>query len=393
MDRIYKELDMLTLCRFRKRNISRVLFFLITISCLGRVWIVGHDPGDLPNAEIAVNDSAGIGDTVYVKPGIWCDEDTGLIFIDDDKTFSGFPGANRDSILLYYSISLAKGHLSNMTICPTLGYFHVGSYFDKAVMDSCRIQMVIELTVEWAPIPYVNTDYPIIIRDCIIQPLLRMWYPRDAKIGLYITSHDDYYYIYPDNIFIYRNTFIECDVGIYSTPEFPPFYSYCPEFDITNNYWGTTDSAYVDNHIFNSIDRWDWFEYSWYPFLEFPFESLTSFPSDTLEFPGVRYNNFLDCDIFADCWASTDIHENKEDISNEIKIYPQPIKANIVISGNQMLSSFDLFDITGRRVLSNRIDDYRVNINIDEKVNNGVYFYILRTKESKTKTGRLIIVR
>lgn len=107
-------------------------------------------------------------------------------------------------------------------------------------------------------------------------------------------------------------------------------------------------------------------------------------------------NSSLQCfsengiNIIGDCQISTDIM-NDHLVIEKIEVFPNPSSYKINIrSSIEKLSCFELFNISGQRVLIKQLSAYEANINIS-KLKSGLYFFRTRTVDNKYQKGKLII--
>ena len=89
-------------------------------------------------------------------------------------------------------------------------------------------------------------------------------------------------------------------------------------------------------------------------------------------------------------------HEIKDDIKNiqEQKklfdIYPNPTKEIITIKFANYIenSKFELFDLQGKIVYNEKINESNNSIHLNQ-LSNGIYFYIISTDGKSLQTGKL----
>ena len=75
----------------------------------------------------------------------------------------------------------------------------------------------------------------------------------------------------------------------------------------------------------------------------------------------------------------------------DIQVYPNPTKQFIYISGNYTIPAvLNVYDITGRKILNERITSKNQKINI-ERYSKGMYFYKLMIADHPHESGKIII--
>jgi hypothetical protein len=74
--------------------------------------------------------------------------------------------------------------------------------------------------------------------------------------------------------------------------------------------------------------------------------------------------------------------------ANEFAVYPNPATNHIVVKTTQVDGIFELYDLTGRRVMRFAILDYTTRVDISELAS-GTYYY--RVKGMESNNGKIIV--
>lgn len=396
---IFKTRGSSNMCRLIQQSINLVLcsLFLLTPIAWSRVWVVGHGPGDIPSIVDAVNDSSGEGDTVYVREGIWSYDSLGYrgIWIDNGQLVAGYPGTDRDSVIIdLVSISMHLGHLKG--VYAYVSYFKLYSYWwwEDVTVEDCHIIGPIEMEL-WAyyDSTIIDTHACVKIFDCLVDSAGREsggihFDNLGISIEIFGSPSDT---LYVRNLFVYRNNFKNLRRGLETYDNFWPEgdYTNCRGFNITYNWFGTTDTTEILNKIHNDGMS----EYLWNPFLSEPFESLDYHTMDTL-YPGIRYNNFINCDIIATSSGATSIEETIINDKISIGVFPNPFNTSCTIE-TPPGSMVEIYDILGKVVWQNDspIRGNSVKWSPGSSVPTSVYFISVRSRLNKVFSSKVLLIR
>ncbi len=135
--------------------------------------------------------------------------------------------------------------------------------------------------------------------------------------------------------------------------------------DMSNNYWGASDSATVMTKIFDYYSDFSKGKTILTPLLQ----SEDSGCAATIDIP------------------TTGIKETAA--ANDVKVYPNPANTNFFIESPKSISRVILYDITGKQVFVN--NSVKNNVSVDvSALTQGLYLYRVYLINNHIVTGKLI---
>ncbi len=120
------------------------------------------------------------------------------------------------------------------------------------------------------------------------------------------------------------------------------------EFTFANDFNLKNNSIYVSGNFSNSID--------------FDFSTTTT----TITSAGLKDN-------FIAKYSISNFLNNPSFNKQNLKVYPIPIQNFVTISGQENISKIELFDIFGKQILKQNVNNIETNIDISS-LNSGIYF-------------------
>jgi hypothetical protein len=79
-----------------------------------------------------------------------------------------------------------------------------------------------------------------------------------------------------------------------------------------------------------------------------------------------------------------------ENASEHLKLYPNPSSGALIIEGCSKNSTFEMYDIVGKKVFSSKLNENVTQLDLNS-FNNGTYLYKITKDGKDAKQDRLII--
>ncbi|OJX00025.1 MAG: hypothetical protein BGO70_04470 [Bacteroidetes bacterium 43-93] len=142
------------------------------------------------------------------------------------------------------------------------------------------------------------------------------------------------------------------------------------DFDISGNYWGTTDSLTIASSIQDFYHNFNLGKVTFWPVLQ----SADSGCADTVNIPG--YGN-----------PTSVVNVNK---TADLKVYPNPVSGSVTIqaTGDKM-NTVVVYNLVGTEVFKGSINGSSMVIDMSS-FSKGMYLYKVQMNDNSTVTGKLL---
>ena len=161
------------------------------------------------------------------------------------------------------------------------------------------------------------------------------------------------------NLYVKNNCF-------YDNKTYAIAWEIAASINLGTNWWGTTDTAKIDNAIYDYIDDFKVGSVSYKPFL---------------------HQKDPNCKTYTPPTAIP----NKEILKNTANVYPNPFNNAIhfEVKESQRIREIQLYNLVGKLLHKSTVNTNKVSID-SKGYPSGVYFYKLLTTDNETLTGKVI---